>query len=57
MMRIRNPSGPNSELVVTPRPNGGVTITQGPVYVLVSAAEVEPLIAAVKHVTSDEVTA
>jgi hypothetical protein len=56
-MRIRNRNGPNSELIITPRPNGGVTITQDPVYVLVSAAEVDPLIEAMKHVTSYEVTA
>ena len=53
-MRIRNVNGPNSELVITPRPNGGVTITQGPVYVLVSADEVEPLMQAMQHLTGYE---
>jgi hypothetical protein len=50
-MRIRNPNGPNSELVVTPRPNGGVTITQGPVYILVGPDETAPLIEAIRHIT------
>jgi hypothetical protein len=54
IMRIRNINGPNSELVITPRPNGGVTITQGPVYVLVSADEVEPLMQAMQHLTGYE---
>lgn len=51
IMRIRNINGPNSELVITPRRNGGVTITQGPAYVLVGADEVEPLMHAMQHLT------
>jgi hypothetical protein len=42
--RTRIPSPrPRSELVVTPRVNGGVSIAQGPVYVLVGPNEIEPL--------------
>jgi hypothetical protein len=50
-MRIRNPNGPNSELLVTPRPNGGVTITQGPVYVLIGPDELAPVMDAVRQLT------
>jgi hypothetical protein len=46
--RTRIPSlRPRSELVVTPRANGGVSIAQGPVYVLVGPHEIEPLMEAV----------
>jgi hypothetical protein len=37
-----------SELVVTPRANGGLSIAQGPVYVLVGAKEIEPLMEAMR---------
>jgi hypothetical protein len=50
-MRIRNPNGPNSELVITPRPNGGVTIAQGPVYVLIGPGEVAPVLDAMRQAT------
>jgi hypothetical protein len=47
--RARIPSSrPRSELVVTPRVNGGVSIAQGPVYVLVGPNEVEPLMEAMR---------
>jgi hypothetical protein len=47
--RTRIPSPrPRSELVVTPRANGGVSIAQGPVYVLVGPNEIEPLMAAMR---------
>jgi hypothetical protein len=47
--RARIPSSrPRSELVVTPRANGGVSITQGPVYVLVGLNEIEPLMDAMR---------
>lgn len=47
--RARIPSSrPRSELVVTPRANGGVSITQGPVYVLVGPKEIEPLMEAMR---------
>ena len=39
---------PRSQLVVTARANGGLSIAQGPVYVLVSPAEVKPLIEAMR---------
>ena len=43
--RARVPTNrPRSELVVTPRANGGVSIAQGPVYVLVGPKEIEPLV-------------
>ena len=45
--RIPN-SKPRSELVVTPRANGGVSIAQGPVYVLVGPKEIEPLMEAMR---------
>lgn len=48
-MRIKNPNGPNSELLVTRRPHGGVSIKQGPVYILISADEVEPLVSAIRQ--------
>jgi hypothetical protein len=38
---------PRSELVVTPRADGGVSIAQGPVYVLVGPSEIEPLLEAI----------
>jgi hypothetical protein len=41
-------SRPRSELVVTPRANGGVSIAQGPVYVLVGPKEIEPLMEAMR---------
>lgn len=50
-MRIRNPNGPNSELVITPRPNGGVTITQGPAYVLIGPSELAPVMDAIRQAT------
>ena len=50
-MRIRSPHGPNSELIVTPRPNGGVTITQGPVYVLIGPDEVDRVMDAMRQIT------
>lgn len=43
---------PCSELVVTPRANGGLSIAQGPVYVLVGPNEIEPLMDAMR--TTDE---
>jgi hypothetical protein len=47
--RTRIPSPrPCSELVVTPRANGGVSIAQGPVYVLVGPKEIEPLVEAMR---------
>ena len=47
--RARIPtSRPRSELVVTPRANGGVSIAQGPVYVLVGPNEIEPLMEAMR---------
>lgn len=47
--RARIPSSrPRSELVVTPRANGGVSIAQRPVYVLVGPNEVEPLMEAIR---------
>jgi hypothetical protein len=47
--RARIPSPrPRSELVVTPRANGGVSIAQGPVYVLVGPQEIEPLMEAMR---------
>jgi hypothetical protein len=47
--RTRIPSPrPRSELVVTPRANGGVSIAQGPVYVLVGRSEIEPLMEAMR---------
>ncbi len=47
--RTRIPSSkPSSELVVTPRANGGVSIAQGPVYVLVGPKEIEPLMEAMR---------
>ena len=47
--RARIPgSRPRSELVVTPRANGGVSIAQGPVYVLVGPKEIEPLMEAIR---------
>jgi hypothetical protein len=50
-MRIRNPNGPRSELVITPRPNGGVTIAQGPAYVLIGPGEVAPVLDAMRQAT------
>jgi hypothetical protein len=50
-MRIRNPNGPNSELVITPRRNGGVTITQGPVYVLIGPDELAAVMDAIRQLT------
>ena len=48
-IRARIPSSkPRSELVVTPRANGGVSIAQGPVYVLVGPNEIEPLMDAMR---------
>jgi hypothetical protein len=47
--RARIPSSrPRSELVVTPRANGGLSIAQGPVYVLVGPREIEPLMEAMR---------
>jgi hypothetical protein len=47
--RARIPTDrPRSELSVTPRANGGVSIAQGPVYVLVGPSEIEPLMEAIK---------
>jgi hypothetical protein len=47
--RTRIPSPrPRSELVVTPRANGGLSIAQGPVYVLVGPKEIEPLVEAMR---------
>jgi hypothetical protein len=47
--RARIPSPrPRSELVVTPRANGGLSIAQGPVYVLVGPNEIEPLVDAMR---------
>lgn len=47
--RARVPTNrPRSELVVTPRANGGVSIAQGPVYVLVGPNEIEPLVEAIR---------
>jgi hypothetical protein len=45
--RISSPR-PRSELVVTPRASGGVSIAQGPVYVLVGPEEFEPLMKAMR---------
>jgi hypothetical protein len=45
--RIPSPSS-RSELVVTPRANGGLSIAQGPVYVLVGPNEIEPLVDAMR---------
>jgi hypothetical protein len=50
-MRIKNPNG--SELVITPRSNGGVTITQGPAYVLIGPDEIAPLIGAIRHIAEE----
>lgn len=50
-MRIRNPNGPNSGLVITPRRNGGVTITQGPAYVLIGPGELAPVMDAIRQLT------
>ena len=50
-MRIRNPNGPRSELVITPRPNGGVTIAQGPAYVLIGPGELAPVMDAIRQLT------
>jgi hypothetical protein len=50
-MRIRNPNSPNSELVIMPRPNGGVTINQGPAHVLVGPGELAPVIDAMRQLT------
>jgi hypothetical protein len=49
--RIRNPNGPNSELVIRPRPNGGVTITQGPAHVLIGPGELAPVMDAMRQIT------
>jgi hypothetical protein len=47
--RTRIPSHrPRSELVVTQRANGGLSIAQGPVYVLVGPKEIEPLVEAMR---------
>jgi hypothetical protein len=47
--RTRIPStSPRSQLVVTPRASGGVSIAQGPVFVLVGPDEIEPLVEAIK---------
>ena len=47
--RTRIPSPrPRSELVVTPRASGGVSIAQGPVYVLIGPNEIEPLVDAMR---------
>jgi hypothetical protein len=47
--RTRIPSSrTRSELVVTPRANGGLSIAQGPVYVLVGPNEIEPLMEAMR---------
>jgi hypothetical protein len=49
--RTRIPSPrTRSELVVTPRANGGVSIAQGPVYVLVGPREIEPLMQAMRTI-------
>jgi hypothetical protein len=49
LQRSRVPSSrPRSQLVVTSRANGGVSISQGPVYVLVGPNEIEPLVEAIK---------
>ncbi len=49
LQRARIPSSrPRSELVVTPRANGGVSIAQGPAYVLVGPKEIEPLMEAMR---------
>jgi hypothetical protein len=51
--RTRIPSPrPRSELVVTPRANGGLSIAQGPVYVLVGPDEVRPLIEAMEPMSN-----
>jgi hypothetical protein len=48
--RTRIPSlRPRSELVVTPRANGGLSIAQGPVHVLVGPKEIEPLMEAMRR--------
>jgi hypothetical protein len=55
-LRARVPTDrPRSELVVTPRANGGVSIAQGPVYVLVGPKEIEPLVDAMKTCLSSAV--
>jgi len=47
--RARIPTDrPRSALSVTARANGGVSIAQGPVYVLVGPREIEPLMEAIK---------
>ena len=52
--RTRIPSlRPRSELVVTPRANGCLSIAQGPVYVLVGPDEVEPLMEAMNNRMTD----
>jgi len=49
--RTRIPSPrTRSELVVTPRANGGVSIAQGLVYVLVGPREIEPLMQAMRTI-------
>jgi hypothetical protein len=44
---IRNPKGRRSDLIVSPRGNGGCTITQGPVHVLIGPEELGPLLEAI----------
>lgn len=52
IVRIRNPNGPRSELIVTPRSTGGVTIAQGPAYVLVGPSELGPVIDAMRQLAN-----
>jgi hypothetical protein len=49
--KIRNPHGHRSDVIVTPRPNGGVTIKQGPSHVLIGPDELEPLLRALTDFT------
>jgi hypothetical protein len=45
---IRNPNGRRSDLIVSPRGNGGLTVKQGPAHVLIGPAELAPFIAALQ---------
>jgi hypothetical protein len=49
---IRNTRGRRSDLIVSPRGNGGLTIRQGPSHVLIGPGEIGPFIAALQTLTS-----
>lgn len=56
---IHHGGGGRSDLIISPRPHGGLTITQGPSYVLLSADEIPQLmntIAAIAATSSKEPT-